>query len=226
MSEAPIPTLFAHAKIRAYVINYLREVLPTFVARVESQSGYDDDNPGTPSYLPYGVRLPETWDRFDPTEFDHSSYPAIGLYINRVSAHRRMDVGASAGWEVQSTWSCTLSIACSSYYLGVDEDGVDSWETPEREAAMRNCQNLTMLVQAALLDSPSFRADHSGDYSEIELVDSSLSINFSEPIKPSRGPEWVAVAQITLDVRTTESIERPIMGIVRTASVRTELLQP
>lgn len=225
MSENKYPDVFTHRRIREHILTFLKEDIPSRIERAMKAAGYSDSDEHP--YLKLPILLPATWDEYDPTEVLDDDFPAIGLYLRGENNIERTDIDPSGGSEFESVWSCILSIACTNRYLGLDADGVDSYETPGRRAAIDNCQDLTQIVKHAIIDSPSFNFDKRSSEESMQLVDRSLSVSFSDPMKPNgnKSPVWVAVSQINFQIRTSETIERPYLGIAKTIITEVKVVE-
>lgn len=164
------------------------------------------------------------WDNYDPLDVLDGQHPAVGVYINSQTNHRRTDISdpLGGGNEITSLVNVIVSISATNKYLGLDDDGVDSWEEPARAKAIERIQDMTEFFKQGILDSPNFNVSRTSLDNSIELIDGSLSINYSEPMRPSQrnGTQWVAASQLSFQLRVVENIERPNLGTVRKTSVR------
>lgn len=209
MNEMP-PTLLPNRIIREKIVAFLQADLPS---RKEK--------------FPGNITLPVDWDGYDPLDVIDGKFPSVGVHVGGISGHSRRDVDTYGGGnEIHSTWQVGLSISCMNEYLGLDEDGVDEYQHPGRKWAIDNCEDLTILVREAILDSPAFNRDIRSNDESVRLVDNSLDVNFSEPMRPNndRSPIWVAISQIQFRVEVDETIVRPRLGIVRTIHPHTGVL--
>ena len=173
------------------------------------------------------MELPITWDMDEPTGVSDDGYPALGMYLRGSSQYRRIDISDSwgGGNEVEAEHSVTLAVSEKNHYLGLDDDGVDSYEAPGRKVSRLNCEVLVSLIVESILDNPRLSVEANGF---LDLVDNSVNVNYSDPIRPAGGnsPIWVCAAQITFRVRATQTLNRPNIGKVLTTSIETEVMKP
>ena len=145
-------------------------------------------------------------------------YPFIGVFSTNLGGLVRTDTMPDGALEYKRTYSTRIVVSART---GLDEDG-STWLQPEKDVATKICSDLTSLVHAALLQTPSC-----GHPKEVYMEETTLVADFLEPVMPnSQAKRWIASSVSTADFKLTEYTYALPYGTADTITRTFDLLVP
>lgn len=201
MTRDAIP-MRGNTGLRNAVSVYVQSVLPPQIAYYREQYGL------SPAQLADFV----SYDVVDP--YDVIKYPAFGAYFTGHTAFKHLEHFPDGSQEYSYTCEATLFVAARTAYLGVDEQGIDVYEEPYRESAVRQRDDYMALLREAVFRDPAM-GTYTGDMRIITKIDSWRE-SYPEPFKVSdqRNPYWVANAVAVVDMTVIERTADEYIGKV------------
>lgn len=171
--------------LRRYLVQYLTTALPFYLAACRNEWGLE------PWQLPNIAK----YDAYDATLVSNDEYPSLAIYVGNSRDHVRTDVYDGGAQEYRPVYQVRVLLSART---PVNEDG--EWQEPEKEQAMRLCNDLTAAVRMTMLQTPSF-----GRPDIIEMNETTMTTDYLEPMMPNtQSKRWVAMSVTTVDVRMTE----------------------
>lgn len=200
------------SRLRSMLADYLSTRMPQSIDNVREQYGFDEFT------LPY----PKKYDAGNPIDAD--VYPYVGAYITGSDQMRRTGNIVGAAVEYDTTYEVTLFVAARTALLGVDEAGLDKWEKPGRESAMRVRDDLTVIMRELLLTSPSLGT--AGTEKRLLVNEDSLRESYPEPVSVNTYGAFSCSGLITVNINMLESTSVPYIGKVTDTNVIIDLIVP
>lgn len=171
--------------LRKQMNQFLRTAVPFYLAAFRNEWGQEVWQ--LPDFVMY--------DLYDATLVSNGEYPGLAVYVGNSRDHVRVDVHDGGAQEYKPTYQVRVLIAARS---PVNEEG--EWQEPEKEQAMRLCNDLTTAVRNCMLQTPSF-----GRPDIIEMNEPTMTTDYLDPMMPNtQSKRWVAMSVTTVDVRMTE----------------------
>lgn len=162
---------------------------------------------------------PKFFDGDDPFTAGHNSYPNIGIYATGSANFSRTDHTDYRTDQYEYDSELTFYVVAQTAPLGVDEEGVESWEQPYRESAMRQRDDLMATLREVCFRDRSFGTIDNEDLS-INMSVTSWRESYDDPIKVSdnRNPQWLASGIALCTVKVSENLQKRYLGNVDTVS--------
>lgn len=198
-------------RLREIIAVHLSQKLPGVIDMMRKDYDLDEHT------LPYPIK----YNTSNPTEAE--VYPYIGAYITGAAQYVRTGaVGKTGNVEWDVTYEVTIFIAARTAYLGTDDSGLDKWERPGRDSAIRIRDDLISAIQSVILETPSFGT--AGSDNRVILDEDSLRIAYPEPIAVNTFGAYSCSGLVTANMSMIESTIVPAIGTANTTNVTIELL--
>lgn len=192
-------------KLVGYIAAHLLSTVPPLIDVAAGQWGL------TAAQLP----KPTGYDEAEPFVGDPKLYPYVGAAVGSDRDLALVDRSDSGEEEYVARYTATV-FACVHTPLA----GPGVYETPAYKATMRYRDDLTTIVKAALLGTPSLGQD------DCELLPDTMSTSYSDahPFNAQK-TLYQAGGFITATFRLFESLHRPAVGAADTIEIHPGMLE-
>lgn len=186
-------------ELRKDILDFLSDRVPQYIELIRTQHPEFDDN-----RLPSPVQF----DAYDP--LTAKDYPSIGAYINGSEDYTLdEDISFTGGQTFTSVYEVTIFVANRTAFLGTDDEGVQVWETPERDSAMRQRDIYLGAVKSVLFNEPSIGTSIK-DIGRSKIQRDTYEDMCPEPMVA--GSHYIATGVISLKIERRETTAPPVLG--------------
>lgn len=193
--------------LRAHIGAFLAQAMPPLIDAARTAWAMSE----------YQLPYPKMYDAIDPSMVGNDSYPALGAVLLNDRNHIREDWDIHAQQVYSPVYSIRLFVSARTPLTEAE-----IWEEPQKASAVRVRDDLTRLIQQALLQTPSL-----GRPSELKLDEASLQTDYLEPVLTrSQGGRWVASSMVSVEIAFTESTYAPAIGTANTTLITAQPLNP
>ena len=199
-------------ELRRNIIAFLADRMPKYIELVRLQYPQFDERT-----LP----SPVFFDAYDP--LTAKDYPAIGAYINGSDDYLLdEDISFTGGIEFTAKYDVTIFVATRTAFLGTDDAGVQVWESPERDSAMRQRDIYTASLKSVLFNEPSMGTTLK-DIGRLKIQLDTYEDVAPEPMAVNSG-RYVATGIATMNIDRTEGTSPVILGYVNNFETTVEVI--
>lgn len=211
MADIFDPVNLGSYDLRRKIMSFLSNRMPPYIALIRSQhTEFDTNTLPDPAYF----------DAYDP--YTAKAYPAIGAYINGSDDYVMEDITFTGAQTFTTTYDVTIFVAARTAFLGTDDAGVQMWEQPERDSAMRIRDIYIAALKSILFNEPSLGTAgldvglakvQRGTYSEI----------LPDPMQTTAS-RFVATGLASVNIEHIESTSPEVYGYVHTFDTTVKLI--
>lgn len=207
MGSIPEVVMRGPSVIRDLTMAFLQSVMPGLIDVARDQWSVDAD------YLPYF----RSFDVYEPSLITNDQYPGLGMYPATARDFVRDDYLPSGAQKYEAKYSMQLMVVARTPRIANDT----KWADPPKQTATRLRDDLTSLVQAALLQTPSLNSN-----GRCSIDENTMQVTYLDPMMPnSQGTgRWIAASIISAEFRLTEVTYALPYGTADTVIVETALL--
>lgn len=199
------------SRIRTLVGTHLANTVPVYIDSLRQQNTDLDGR-----YLPY----PQQYQSSDPYDTSVNEYPIVGTYFTGVTGFNTYEQYLMDGSTVfDLSYQAVIFVTVTTPYLGLDEDSIPLYATPNRAATIKARDDILAAIRASILGTPSFGTARSDRRILADI--GSMRETYPEPMKLSQmaNPVWVCSGLINLSIKSIETVAVPIIGEVENIDV-------
>ena len=183
--------------VRQAIVDYLETVIPSLIVTARTDWNLDQ----------WELPLPVSYSVVEPYALD--KYPSLGVSVSSAGNFNRTDYTMRMEEKYLVTYSVRLFT-----WIRTPLDGAELPLKPEYEETIRLRDDISALVRAALLLSPTLND------AVVIWDEDTLSEEYSEAT-PVKGDRFVAGVVHNFDVQIDESLHRAILGEADTIELLT-----
>lgn len=202
MAPSNFPLMQGFEALKVYIRTYFEVAIPELIDVAREQwPGVDEDR------LPYPTR----YDADDPTLTN--DFPTIGFVAVNDRGHIRTDILDTAEQEYWSIFSIRIFLIVRS---PMDADGEFIGEPRSEAIKMRN--NLTRIIHAALLSTPSM-----GQPDFVRFDENTMATDYMEAMMPNtQSKRWIASSVISGEFKLREHTHLTQFGVANIVTTEIE----
>jgi hypothetical protein len=186
-------------RLRDTLALYLSATVPPAIDYLRTQYGLSD------KMLPY----PAKYNTSDPTEAE--VWPYVGSYVTGADQFNRTgNVEPSGAIEYEKTYELTIFVAVKTALLGQDASGIDVYEQPTYDSALRQRDDLMAAIEQAIFSSPSLGTARSKN--RFLVNEDSIRLSLPEPVSINTYNAYSCTGLMTVNVRSLETTVVPYLG--------------
>lgn len=197
--------------LRTKITSFLSSRVPAYIEMIREQR---------PEFTPELLPSPVYFDAYDP--YTAKDYPSLGVYINGSDDYVMEDITVTGSQSFTSVYDITIYVGVRTAFLGTDEDGVQIWEQPERDSAIRIRDIYMAALKSIFFNEPSM-GTAGKDIGLIRMQRATYKEIFPDPVT-SQGVRFVAAGIIGLSVEHIETTTPPSLGYVHNIHTTIDLI--